>query len=59
MPCKESGLTCHLCIIRQTNQAVDRLQAFSTLYKSEAGLDLDVEIDALVSDLQVIYEEAE
>ena len=40
-------------------QAVDRLQAFSTLYKSEAGLDLDVEIDALVSDLQVIFEEAE
>lgn len=40
-------------------QAVDRLQAFSTLYKSEAGLDLDAEIDTLVSDLQVIFQEAE
>jgi multiple sugar transport system substrate-binding protein len=41
------------------SQAVDRLQAFGTLYAAEAGLDLDAEIDQLIADLQVIFDQAE
>lgn len=39
-------------------KADDRIKAFQSLYESEAGLDLDAELDKLVAQLQAIFDEA-
>lgn len=38
-------------------KAYDRIGAFQTLYETEPGLDIDAELDKLVADLQVIFDE--
>jgi len=38
-------------------KAYDRIGAFQTLYETEPALDLDAEIDNLISDLQAIFSE--
>jgi len=40
-------------------KAYDRIGAFQTLYETEANLDIDAEMDKLVSDLQAIFDEVE
>ena len=40
------------------NEAWDRINTFGTLLQSEAGLDLNAEIDKLEADLQVIFDKA-
>ncbi len=49
----------HECNLPNYSKAFDRLEAFQSLYQSEPDLDLDAELDTLVSDLQAIYEEEE
>jgi len=39
------------------NKANDRLDSFQSLLRSEADVDVDAEIDALVADLQAIFDE--
>ena len=39
------------------NKANDRLDSFQSLLRSEADIDVQAEIDALIADLQAIYEE--
>jgi multiple sugar transport system substrate-binding protein len=41
------------------SKAYDRIGAFQTLYETEAGLDIDAELDKLVSDLQAIFHEVD
>lgn len=41
------------------NKAEDRLQTFITLYRGTPGLDLDAEMDRLISDLQAIFDEVQ
>ncbi|RLC67850.1 MAG: sugar ABC transporter substrate-binding protein [Chloroflexi bacterium] len=41
------------------SKAFDRLWAFHTLMTSEAGLDIEAEMDKLVDELQAIFDEAE
>jgi len=41
------------------SKAYDRIGAFQTLYETEAGLDIDAELDTLVSDLQAIFDEVD
>jgi multiple sugar transport system substrate-binding protein len=41
------------------SKAFDRLGAFRTLYTSEPGLDIDAEMDKLVEELDVIFNEVE
>lgn len=38
-------------------KADDRIKAFQTLYENTAGLDLDKELDTLITDLQAIFNE--
>jgi len=40
------------------NQANDRLDSFLSLLRSEPGIDVQAEIDALLADLQIIFDEA-
>jgi multiple sugar transport system substrate-binding protein len=49
----------HEAYMPNFSKADDRVKAFQSLYNSTAGLDLDAEIDTLVSDLQAIFEESE
>lgn len=41
------------------NRANDRLDQFKSLLDSQPGLDVDAEIDRLVADLQIIFDEAQ
>ncbi|HEX7001820.1 MAG TPA: extracellular solute-binding protein [Trueperaceae bacterium] len=41
------------------NRANDRLDQFKSLLDSQPGLDVDAEIDRLIADLQVIFDEAQ
>ena len=41
------------------DKAYDRIGAFQTLYETEAGLDIDAELDTLVADLQAIFDEVD
>ncbi|NMC55559.1 MAG: extracellular solute-binding protein [Chloroflexi bacterium] len=41
------------------NKATERIGAFQTLFQSTPDLDINAEIDKLVADLQVIFDEAE
>ncbi|RLD09192.1 MAG: sugar ABC transporter substrate-binding protein [Chloroflexota bacterium] len=38
-------------------KAYDRIGAFQTLYETEAGLDINAELDKLIADLQAIFDE--
>lgn len=40
-------------------KAFDRLNAFDTLYQAEPDLDIDAELDKLISDLQAIFDEVQ
>lgn len=46
----------HEAYLPNYNQAVDRLNAFVTLFRTDGTLDLDAEVELLVSDLQAIYD---
>ncbi|GAB4518077.1 MAG: extracellular solute-binding protein [Anaerolineae bacterium] len=47
----------HEAWLPNNNKANDRINAFSSLLTSTPGLDLDAEIETLISDLQAIYDE--
>lgn len=49
----------HEIAVPNNNQARDRMLAFVSLIKTEGGLDLQAEVQTLVSDLQAIFDAAE
>jgi hypothetical protein len=40
-------------------KAYDRIGAFQSLYEADPTLDIDAELDTLVADLQVIFDEVQ
>ncbi len=48
----------HEAVIPNNNRAQDRLDTFRSLLHSQPGVDVQAEIDSLVADLQLIFDEA-
>jgi len=47
----------HECNLPNYSKAFDRLEAFQSLYQSDPDLDIDAELDTLISDLDAVFHE--